>query len=60
MMARKKILSHGSLRELTPKHWCADGRDSWECLCCGRIIYDDTKLNDDQLCEECQQCDIEE
>lgn len=46
--------------DFIPKHWCVDGRDSWQCAGCGWITYDDTKLNDDDLCEECEEPKLKE
>lgn len=56
---KRPLVTQGTLVELTPKHWCANGRDSWECDNCGHVSTSDLYIVDHPvkagatLCLEC-------
>jgi hypothetical protein len=39
--------------DMIPHSWIADERDCWRCASCDWLTYDDTKLDDNGLCEDC-------
>lgn len=58
---KRPLLSRGSLIELTPRNWIADGRDAWACDGCGTVYFEDREdmlldhptKKGDMLCCQC-------